>query len=126
MIESRECLGKHVLESELDLRVKELRSSLWTRARRHRNKFFKSGNGTSRSSSRGGGEGKSLRGVVEVTAEVRLNNLAHSRLLMYPRGWKSDTLGASQFCGEESRELMGELKSLWDTGRCCHTAWYCW
>ena len=27
-------------------------------------------------------------------------------------GWKSDTLVASQDCGEESQELMGELKSL--------------
>ena len=85
MSESLECLGKHVLESEVDLRVKELQSSWWTRARRHRNKLFKSGHGTSRGSSRGGGEGKSWRGVVEVAAEVRLMILAHSRLLMYLR-----------------------------------------
>ena len=43
---------------------------------------------------------------------VRLINLAHSRILIYPGGWKSDPLVASQGCGEESQELMGELKSL--------------
>ena len=44
-----------------------------------------SGHGTSRSSSRGGGEGRSWRGVVEAAAEVRLIIWAQSRLLMYPR-----------------------------------------
>ena len=83
--ESRECFGKHILVSEVDLRVKELWSSWWTRARWHRNKLFKSVHGTFRSSSRGGGEGKSWRSVVEVAAEVRLMILAHSRLLIYPR-----------------------------------------
>ena len=43
------------------------------------------GHGTSRSSSRGGGEGKSWRGVVEVAAKVRLIILAYSRLLIYHR-----------------------------------------
>ena len=92
--------------------MKELRSSWWTRARKHENKLFKSGHGTSRSSSRGGGEGKSWRGVVEVTAEVRPTNLAHSRLLYTPGGWKSDNLVAFLGYGEQSQELMGELKSL--------------
>ena len=41
--------------------------------------------GTSRSSSRGGGEGKSRRVVVEVAAEVRLINEAHLMLLIYLR-----------------------------------------
>ena len=81
----KSALGKHDLGGAVDLRVKELRSSWWTRARRHRNKLCRSGHGTSRSGSRGGGEGKSLRGVVEAAAEVRLMILAQSRLLMYPR-----------------------------------------
>ena len=78
-------LASTFLRGEVDLRVKELRSSWWRRARRHRNKLFRSGHGTSRRSSRGGGEGKSWRGVVEASAEVRLIILAHSRLLIYPR-----------------------------------------
>ena len=82
---SKVALGKHDLGGEVDLRVKELRSSWWTRARRHRNKLFRSGHGTSRSSSRGGGEVESWRGVAEAAAEVRLIILAHSRLLIYPR-----------------------------------------
>ena len=45
----------------------------------------KSGYGTSRSSSRGRGGGRSWRGVVEAEAEVRLMILAHLRLLIYPR-----------------------------------------
>ena len=73
------------LRGEVDLQVKELRSSWWTRARRHRNKPFRSGHGTYRSSSKGGGEGKSWRGVVKAAAEVRLMILADSRLLIYPR-----------------------------------------
>ena len=52
---------------------------------RDRNRLFRSWHETSRSSSGGGGEGKSWRGVVEVAAEVRLMILAHSRLLIYPR-----------------------------------------
>ena len=60
----------------VNLWVNELQSSWWTRARRHRNKLCRSVNGTSRSSSRGGGEGESWRGVVEVAAEVRLMILA--------------------------------------------------
>ena len=43
---------------------------------------LKSGNGTSRSSSRGRGEDRSWRGVVKAAVVVRLNNLAHSRLLV--------------------------------------------
>ena len=78
-------LGKHDLGGEVDFRVKELRSSWWTRARRHRNKLFKSGHWTSRTSSRGGAKGKPWRGVVEVAAEVRLMILAHYRLLIYLR-----------------------------------------
>ena len=46
---------------------------------------LKSGNGTSGSSSRGRGGGRSWRGVVEAAAEVRLMILAHLRLLIYPR-----------------------------------------
>ena len=41
--------------------------------------------GTSSSSSRGRGGGRSWRGVVEAAVEVRLMILAQSRLLMYPR-----------------------------------------
>ena len=88
------------------MRVKELRSSWWTRARWHRNKLCRSGNGTSRSSSRGGGEVKSWRVVVEAAGEVKLMILTHSRLLIYPRGWKSDNLVAYLGCGEESQELI--------------------
>ena len=77
----------------VDLRVEELWSSWWIRARRHRNKLCKSGNGTSRSSSRGGGEGRSWRGVVEAAVEVRLIILAQSRLLIYPRRLEEWQLG---------------------------------
>ena len=45
----------------------------------------KSGHGTSRSSSRGRGGGRSWRDVVEAAAEVRLMILAHLRLLIYLR-----------------------------------------
>ena len=45
----------------------------------------KSGNGTSRSSSRGRGGGRSFRGVVKAAVEVRLIIWAQYRLLMYPR-----------------------------------------
>ena len=45
----------------------------------------KSGYGTSRSSGRGRGGGRSWRGVVEAAVEVRLIIWAQSRLLMYPR-----------------------------------------
>ena len=95
------------------MRVKELRSSWWTRARRHRNKLCKSGHGTSRSSSRVGGEDKSWKGVVEAAAEARLNNLGPFQAPYVPQGgWKSDNLVASHYCGGQSQELMGELKSL--------------
>ena len=60
----------------------------------------KSWNGTSRSSSRGRGGGRSLRGVVEAAVEERLIILAHSRLLMYPRRLKSDNLVAFLGRGE--------------------------
>ena len=79
---------------------------------RHRNKLFKSGNGTSRSSSKCGGGGKSWRDVVEVAAEVKLIIWPIPGSLCTPGGWKSDTLVAFQGCGKESQELMGELKSL--------------
>ena len=46
---------------------------------------LKSGNGISRSSSRGRGGGRSWRGVVEAAVEVRLIILAHLRLLTYLR-----------------------------------------
>ena len=45
----------------------------------------KSGHGTSRSSSRGKGGGRSWRGVVEVAVEMRLINEAYLRLLIYLR-----------------------------------------
>ena len=45
---------------------------------------LKSGHRTS-SSSRGRGEGRSWRGVVEAAVVVRLKNLAHSRPLIYLR-----------------------------------------
>ena len=38
-------LASTFLRCAVDLRVKELRSSWWTRARRHRNKLFMSGQG---------------------------------------------------------------------------------
>ena len=44
-----------------------------------------SGYGTSRSSSRGRGGGRSWRGVVETAVELRLIIWAQSRLLMYLR-----------------------------------------
>ena len=47
--------------------------------------FLRSGHGTSRNSSRGRGEGRSWRGVVDAAAEVRLIILVHFRLLIYPR-----------------------------------------
>ena len=82
---SKVALGKHDLRIAVDIQVKELQSSYWRRARRYRNKHCRSGNGTSRSISRGGGEGKSWRGVVEAAAEVRLNNLHPFQAPIYPR-----------------------------------------
>ena len=76
-------LANTFFRGEVDLRVRELRSSRWTRARQHRNKLFRPGHGTSRSIS--GGEGKSWRGVVEAAAEVRLIILAHSSPFIYHR-----------------------------------------
>ena len=45
-----------------------------------------SGHGTSRSSSRGRGGGRSCRGGVEEGAETRLNNLAGFRVFLYLMG----------------------------------------
>ena len=119
-------LASTFLRGEVDLRVKvrgafastflrvrrlaseSQRSSWWTQARQHRNKLFRSGNGTSRSSSRGGGEGKSWRGVVEAAAEVRLMILAHSRLLIYPRRLEVTIWLLSWV-------VINRVKSLWES-----------
>ena len=41
-----------------------------------------------------------------------LNDLAEIRLLIYPRGWKSDKIVASRSRGRLSRQPIGELRSL--------------
>ena len=76
-----------------------------------RRRLFRSGHGTSRSSSRGGGEGKSWRSVVEAAAEVRLIIWPISGSLFTPGGWKSDKLVACLGRGHQSQEPMEELKS---------------
>ena len=78
---------------------------------------------------RGGGEGKSWRGVVEAAAEAKLNNLGQFQAPYIPQEVGRVTIWLTiwlQGCGEQSQELMGELKSLLGTGRCCHIACYCW
>ena len=102
-------LASTFLRGEVDLRVKELWSSWWTQARRQRNKLFRSGNGTSRSSSRGEGESKSWRGVVEAAAEVRLMILAHSRLLIYPRRLEEWTFWLLSWV------VVNRVKSPWES-----------
>ena len=76
-----------------------------------------SGNGTSRSSSRGRGGCRSCRGVVEAAAEARLSpfQAPYSRLhsTLQLRRLESDNLVASQGCGGQSQEVtIQELKSL--------------
>ena len=105
-------LASTFLRGEVDLRVQELRSSWWTRARLLRSRLFRSGNGTSRRSSRGGGEGKSWRAVVEVAAEVRLIIWPISGSLYTPGGWKSDKLVVCMGRGDQTQEPMEELKCL--------------
>ena len=73
---------------------------------------LKSGNGTSRSSSRGRGGGRSWRVVVEEAAEVRLIIWPISGSLYTSEGWKSDKLAACLCCGHQSQELMEELRRL--------------
>ena len=70
------------LEGQGDLRVKVC-SPLGGHKQDDTGTASKSGNGTSRSSSRGGG--RSWRGVVEAAVEVRLVIWAQSRLVMYLR-----------------------------------------
>ena len=86
----------------VDLQVEELWSSWWTRARRHRSKLCKSGNGTSRSSSRGGGEGN--LGEVLSRQQQRWDwwFWPNPGSLYTPGGWKSDNLVDSLGCGEPS------------------------
>ena len=91
------------------MRVKELQSSWWTRARRHRNKLCRSGNGTSRSSSRGGSEGKSWRGVVEAAAEVRLNELGPFQAPYIPQEVGRVTIWLLP------RVVVNRVKSLWES-----------
>ena len=108
-VKVKRALASTFLRGEADLRVKELRSSWWTRARQHRNKLLKSGHGTSRSSSRGGGEGKSWRGVVEVAVEVRLNNLVTFQAPYIPQEVGRVTLRLLP------RVVVKRVKSLWES-----------
>ena len=62
----------------------------------------------------GSGEVKTWRGgdVVEAGAEAILNTLAETGLLIYPGGWKSDKIVASQSRGHLSRQPIGDLRRL--------------
>ena len=79
MVHLRACL-----ERQGDLQVKAC-SPLGGHKQGDTGTASKSGNGTSRSSSRGRGGDRSCRGVAEAAAEVRPIILAQSMLLMYPR-----------------------------------------
>ena len=72
------------LEGQGDLRVKVC-SPLGRHKQGNTGSASTSGHGTSRSSSRGRGGGRSWRGVVEAAVVVRLMIWAKSRLLMYLR-----------------------------------------
>ena len=73
--------------------------------------LLRSGNGTSRSSSRGGDKGKCWRGVVEAAADVRLMIWPISGSLYIPGCWKSDKLVACVGSGHQSQEPMSGHQS---------------
>ena len=102
-------MASTILRGEVDLRVKELLSSWWTRARQHRNKLFRSGHGTSRSSSRAGGEGKSWRGVVEAAAEVRLMTFGQFQVPYIPQEVGRVTIKLLPW------DVVNRVKSLWES-----------
>ena len=66
--------------------------------------------GTSRSNSRGEGEGKSWRGVVEAAARVRLIIWPISGSLYTPGGWKSDKLVACLGRGRQESRAYGKAE----------------
>ena len=76
---------EHKLGSAVDLRVKVF-SPLGGHKQGDTRTASTSGNGTSRSSSRGRGGGRSCRGGVEEAAETRLNNLAGISVFIYLMG----------------------------------------
>ena len=72
------------LEGQGELRVK-VYSPLGGQKQGDTGTASTSGHGTSRSSSRGRGGGRSWRGVVQAAVEVKLITCVQSRLLMYLR-----------------------------------------
>ena len=78
----RSPFGKHNLGSAVDLRVRVF-SPLGGHKQGDNGTASTSVHGTSRSSNRGRGGGRSCRGGVEEAAEMRLNNLAQFRGFIY-------------------------------------------
>ena len=75
----------------------------------HRNNLCMSGHGTSRISSRGGGKGKSWRGVVEAAAEARLINLGPFQAPYIPQEVARVTILLLP------RVVVNRVKSLWES-----------
>ena len=86
-VKVRSPFGEHNPGSAIDLRVRVF-SPLGGHKQGDTGTASTSGNGTSRSSSRGRGGGRSCRGGVEVAAETRLNNLAGFRVFLYLMGFE--------------------------------------
>ena len=84
-VKVRSLFGEHDLGSAVDLRVKVF-SNLGGHKQGDTGTASTSGHGTSRSSSRGRGGGRSCRGGVEEAAETRLNNLAGFRVFLFLMG----------------------------------------
>ena len=78
----RSPFGRHNLGGAVDLRVKVF-GPLGGHKQGDTGMASTSLHGTSRSSSRGRGGGRSCRGGVEEAAETRLNNLAGFRVFQY-------------------------------------------
>ena len=78
----RSPFGKHNLGGAVHLRVRVF-SPLGGHKQGDTGMASTSGHGTSRSSSRGRGGGRSCRGGVEEAAETRLNNLPRFRGFIY-------------------------------------------
>ena len=81
----RSPFDEHGLGSAVDLQVKVF-GPLGGHKQGDTGTASTSGNGISRSSSRGRGGGRSCRGSVEEAAETRLNNLAGFRVFLYLMG----------------------------------------
>ena len=84
-VKVRSPFGEHNLGSAVDLRVKVF-SPLGGHKQGDTGMASTSGYGTSRSSSRGRGGGRSCRGGVKEPAETRMNNLAGFRVFLYLMG----------------------------------------